>query len=71
MNIKLFCFTEDNEVIALCTNQDLEKFLRLILMNHTYSTYKDFKSTQEIINYLENDYDINVTSLSLDIEEVK
>lgn len=49
MNIKLLCFTKDNEVIGLCTNNDLITVLQDILIEHTRSLYEQFDSINEIV----------------------
>lgn len=69
MNIKLLCFTKDNEVIGFCSNNDLITVLKSILIQHTFLMFEEFDSIQEIIDYLQDECDINVTKLSLDIKE--
>lgn len=69
MNIKLLCFTKDNEVIGFCSDSDLVTVLKSILIQHTFSMFEEFESIQEIIDYFQDECNINVTRLSLDIEE--
>lgn len=71
MNIKLLCFTKDNEVIGLCSGSDLVNVLKSILIQHTFLMFEEFESIEEIIDYFQDECDINVTKLSFDIEEDK